>query len=414
MEKRNLSAPFVDTVVIGGGITGAATAWHLSRLGAGKVIVLERGCLAGSATAKAATLLSLARDKGFLIPWVRATYQMIDEATDGDAAQVGFARVGAVHAAATEAGVKAIDETARVSMAGGVSGRVLERGELRERVPWIDADSVEKAWWYDEEAFVDAYLLTTRLLNAARPRGCSCRAGVEIKRIRVENGRVAGVETDDGFIPAASVVLAAGVYANLLLAEHGLSLPFAPVRSQYWITETRPERFSPRHPITLLPDARAYTRPENGGLIIGWREPAGKTVHPGEIPADTARYRFTDDQNGWENWAGCAEAMTPYLPGIADLGLAHYITGFSGYAPDSLFTVGTFPEIEGLVAAAGCSGMGIALSGGIGQAAAELVCGQPATLPVEPFSPARMGAVDVFSASFAEQCAMARSRKLTN
>ena len=405
--------PAVDTVIIGGGITGAATAWHLSRMGAYKVTVLERGYIAGGATAKAATLLSLARDKDFLIPWVRATYRMIDEATDGDAAHVGFARVGAVHAAITEAGVNTIDETARVSVSAGVNGRLLERGELRDRVPWINADAVEKAWWYAEEAFVDAYLLTTRLLEDARPRGCSCQAGVEVRRIRVENGRVAGVDTNNGFILAASVILAAGIYSNLLLAEHGLSLPFAPVRSQYWITETRADRFPSRHPITLLPDARAYTRPENGALIIGWREPEGKTVLPCEIPADTTHYRFNDDPDGWENWEGCAADMAWYLPGIADLGIAHYITGFSGYAPDSLFTVGTFPEVEGLVAAAGCSGMGIALSGGIGNAAAALACGTQSPLPATQFTPARMGAPDVFSASFAEQCAQARSRKKT-
>lgn len=411
MEGRKRDS--AEAVIVGGGIFGAAVAHRLSARLPGGVALLERNRIAGGSTAKAATLLSLARNKACLIPWVRRTYDLIAELSAGDGASLGFARVGALHLAGEEGGVMAIDATADVSRANGVTPEEIDPGEAGRLLPWLDAGILKKVWKYDEEAFVDAYQLTRRLLEQARATGCQVREGVAAKRILTDDRGVRGVETDGGIIATRRVVLAAGVYANTLLAEHGLALPMTPVRSQYWISGADPELFPRRQPICILPDARAYTRPENGSLIFGWREREGAWSDPRDIPHDAFGYAFAADPDGWDNLAGCVESLSPYFRRLEDTGIAHYVAGFSGYAPDGLFCLGGFPQVPGLVAAAGCSGMGIAVCGGVGLAAAQLALGEEPFADITPFSPRRLGAIDPFSAEFMRRCAEARSGKVS-
>lgn len=410
MASRNLIIS-AEAVVVGGGIFGAAAAHRLSERYPGGVVLLERNRLAGGSTAKAATLLSLARNKAGLIPWVKATYKLIEEISGGDADAVGFSRVGALHLAKTGAGVAVVDETARVSRENGIEAELLDPGATEILPPWLDSGGMLRAWHYPDEAFVDAYQLTARLVGAARANGCRVMEGMEARRILTGDSGVAGVETNKGTITTSRIVLATGIHANLLLAPLGLAVPMAPVRSQYWISESDAEIFPRRHPICVIPDARAYTRPENGSLIFGWRERDGVWVDPTDIPADTFGYSFAADADGWDNLGGCVEALAPYMPRLEDMGIAHYVAGFSGYAPDGLFTLGTFEKLRGLTVAAGCSGMGIAVCGGVGLATAQLVAGEEAFLPVQPFAPGRFGTVDPFAPDFMRRCAEARSGK---
>lgn len=407
MERRERA----EAIVIGGGIFGAAIAYRLSLELPGGVVLLERNRLAGGSTAKAATLLSLARNKACLIPWVRQTYTLIEELSGDDDMALGFARVGALHLAGDGRGAAAIDDTARVSMANGVEAEAIDPESVAAMLPWINPGVPKKAWRYGEEAFVDAYQLTMRLVERARANGCRVRERTAAERILTDDAGVCGVSTGAGVVESRRVILAAGIYANTLLADLGLALPMAPVRSQYWISGTDDALFPRRQPICVIPDARAYTRPENGGLIFGWREREGAWEDPRRIPLDAFGHKFADDPDGWDNLGGCLEFLSPYFPQLENTGIGHYVAGFSGYAPDCLFCLGGFPQMPGLIAAAGCSGMGMAVCGGVGLAAAQLALGEEPFCPVAPFAPGRFGAINPFSETFMRRCADARAGK---
>ncbi|MDR1611587.1 MAG: FAD-binding oxidoreductase [Planctomycetota bacterium] len=402
-----------ETIIVGGGITGAAVAYALGAAGHGDALLLERNFPASGATAKAAAIISVARSVPETIPYVRETLRQIDSLAAGDPGSLGFSRVGAIHAASTPDGVETLDKTLGISRKCGVNGRELEPGRLRAELPWMREKTVAKACFYADESFVDAYLLTTAYLDAAKRLGARIAPMCPATGILPRSGRGYEVKTGRGSFHARNVVIAAGAWSNLLLESLGASIPFAPVRSQYWITGVDPELFPPRQPICILPDARVYTRPEHGSLVIGWREPECVYVDPRELPAEVFAHRFGRDPEGWENFEGCVRHLEPFFPAIADQGISRYVAGCSTYTPDGLFNVGEIPGFPGLYAAAGCSGMGVAACGGIGRAVAECVAEGVTGLPLGPFSPNRFGARDVFSREFMLSCASARSAKKT-
>ena len=167
-----------------------------------------------------------------------------------------------------------------------------------------------------------------------------------------------------------------------------------------------------QHPFTIIPEARAYTRPEVGGLLFGLREAQSVSVDPRTLPDDLANLSFGDDQ-GWETLSEGAALLERFLPALPELAIQSYITGPSTYTPDGLFVLGAAPDVDGLLLATGCCGAGIAASGGIGRALAALAADQTPPFDLTPFQPGRFGAVDPFDPAFRRRCAQARSGKVS-
>ena len=206
------------------------------------------------------------------------------------------------------------------------------------------------------------------------------------------------------------VVLAAGAWANRLTLPLGFGLAMAPVRSHYWITEPDP-RFPLGHPAVVMPDARAYARPELGSLLFGLRERAGASLDPFDLPEDASGFSFADDARGWEALEAGAPALREYCPAIDDVGIRGYVAGVSTYTPDGLFLAGPVPGIAGLYVAGGCCGAGVAASGGLGQTLAAMALGEEPGVDPAPFALDRFGPVDPRSREFRARCVAARSGK---
>jgi 4-methylaminobutanoate oxidase (formaldehyde-forming) len=209
-----------------------------------------------------------------------------------------------------------------------------------------------------------------------------------------------------------TVILAAGVWSGLLAWETGCGLPFAPVRSHYWITAAH-ALFSREQSVVILPEARAYARPEGGRLLFGLREAHSVAVDPRALPDHLTGYTSEGDPRGWKALIEGGPALERFCPALTEVQIAHYIAGLSAYTPDGLPLLGSWPGFQGAFVATGFSGMGIALAGGAGRALAELVAGQPATFDLSAFEPGRFGSVDPMSESFRQRCADARSRKVS-
>lgn len=274
-----------ETIIIGGGITGAATAYSLAAAGHTDVLLLERSFPAGGATAKAATLVSLARSAAEIIPYVKETFRQIDILAAGDPKSLGVFRVGAIHAASSPEGIRTLEKTFETSRQCGVFGWEIEPHQAREKLPWLAEEAVAKAYFYGDEGFVDGYLLTTAYLDAAKKEGVAVLPMCAATEIAPTTSGGFIVKTTWGNCKAGTLVLAAGAWSNLLLEHLGAAMPYAPVRSQYWITGDDPGLFPSRQPMCILPDARSYTRPENGSLVFGWREPECVWLDPHDLPA---------------------------------------------------------------------------------------------------------------------------------
>jgi sarcosine oxidase, subunit beta len=411
IQSNNYAVHSADVVIIGGGVIGCAIAYYLSLQAAGRVLLIERRLIAEGNTTRAAALLTRARAKTCLMPLVRETYQVIPELEDQLGEKLGLRQVGSLHVAASPATKYELNELVDIAQQAGLGAYWVAPQDAKAMAPWLALEYDDWAAYMPDDAFIDPYVLTHAYARAAQQNGAIVWQTTAVTEILRQGQQIVGVQTDRGFVASPIVIDAAGVWAGLLAQQIGCPLPMAPVRSHYWITMSQNGLFHREQPIVILPDARAYTRPEGAGLLFGLREEQAVSIDPRLLPADMNELVVNEDRQGWGTLIDGAAALLPYFPALERLEIAHYIVGLSTYTPDGLFVLGGLPGLNGFLAATGCSGAGIAASGGIGLALAQLATDQPCSFDLKPYCLDRFGPIDPLSEEFRWRCAYTRSKK---
>ena len=402
-----------DHVVVGGGIIGASVAYHLKRKGAGTVLLLERNDFATAASSRAAGLVLQASAKPSKTPLARATTDILPVLEDEIGESVGYHNVGSLRVAASEERVAELDAMVADALTWDIPVESPSASEIKDLVPWIDTRTIAKAAFFPTDGYVDPYLLSMSYIKAARARGAVVRPYTAVQDVLTDVDKVVGVVSNAGQIACRTVIDACGAWAALFSQHVGFALPMAPVRSHYWITE--PSRsYGGEHPVTILPDVAAYTRPEVGGLVLGVQESCSATFDARDLPDDPAAFSPTEGEEHWDILANAYEGLAQFFPAIDAARFSSYVSGLSSYTPDGEVILGPVPGIAGLYAAAGDCGSGITLSAGMGSAIADLALEQEAAFDMAPFKPDRFGQVDPFSEPFRRRCAMARASKSRN
>jgi len=401
-----------DIVVIGGGVLGGAVAFYVAKQNPGRVILLERNTIAQGNSSLAAGLLTRGRFKPDLIPMVLETYSAIDEIEKTIGASLGMRQTGCLYVAVSHENQKNIRKLAMISSDAGLKGEWLDHTDVSRLVPWLKIPRDTSLVFIPDDGYIDGYALSSGYIKSARKLGVEVREQTSVLSICREGNHVTGVKTSQGEISAPIVVDAAGVWAGLLAHEIGIGLPMAPVRSHYWLTDSHAQ-FSPNQPFVILPDAHAYARPESDRLLFGFRESQSVSVDPRELPEKMDGYTFNQDSNGWESLLEGIPDFRKFFPLVEELEISNYIKGLSNYTPDGNFILGAFPGLDGFIAATGCAGAGIAMSGGIGRLVSELITGRPTFVDSTPHQINRFGAIDPLDPNFIQRCAEARSGKIT-
>ncbi len=139
------------------------------------------------------------------------------------------------------------------------------------------------------------------------------------------------------------------------------------------MTEALPS--NPRLPVTIVPSVRSYFRKENQSILFGVRDCPGQSLHPDHIPDDVLGFAFPEDENGLDALVDTWPKLVSFWPQIERLGLAHFISGISSYSLDGLPIIGdpifNAKTLKGLTVVSGCSGAGVAYSGGIAKIAVD-------------------------------------------
>lgn len=401
-----------DVIIIGGGIFGCAIAYYYARNNPGKkVVVVERNELCNAATSRAAALITRIRSKKYFVPLSLETYRVIGEMEELLGESMNLRKVGVLHVAASEARVNDLEELIAVAAEFKQPAEFISADEATKMSPWLKADEATKIGFMAGEAYCDPYLLGTFYARCARKLGADIRQGVEVTDLIMQGETATGIVTSTGNIHADVVILANGAWAPILASSAKVSLPMAPVRSQYWITEKN-SIFPENSPIVLVPDAHAYARPEGGSLLFGVRERKSFSISPREIPNDISQFEFSPDR-GMQDLSEVIDKLARFFPMVYEIGLKHYIAGFSGYTPDNNLSMGVPQGINNLLMATGCVGAGISTSGGVGLAFAEMAAGRPNPFDFSHFKLERFGTIDPFGSEWLARCAQARSQKVS-
>lgn len=402
-----------DIVIIGGGILGCAIARYLSRSPGLSVTVVERHGLGEQTTSHAAALLTRIRPYRELTGMVMETFRAIDELGDSAGEPLPLRRVGSLQVAAQAAGKQQIEQTAQRAAEAGVVAEMISPGDAQQRAPWLELTDDTAALWLPDDGYIDPYSLCQAYAAEARRNGVRFRLQQTVRDLLQQGGRVTGVRLASGeTIHAGLVIDAAGPWSTALARQLGVNLGMAPVRSHYWISAPHP-RIAVDGPMTILPDSGTYARPEVGGLLFGLRDSQTVVTHPGQLPDSLHDFCFDTDPTGENALEAGYEPLQLQVPVLEELQLAHYVSNVSSYTPDGFYLLGAMPGVDGFVAATGCSGAGIGMSGGIGRFIAELVTGQAPFVAPQRFRLDRFGAIDSYHPDFIRRCAEARARKRT-
>lgn len=385
-----------DVIIVGGGILGCAVAFSLGRRRGLRVLLIERTSLGAQTTSRAAALITRARDAGEDRALIAQTHKAIEILQNDYGEDIAFNKVASLHVGETVKSAEAITRSMADLQAEGVQVDWKTQEQASQQTGWLHIDQAEVIACVPDDGYVDPYILCAAYIRAAKRDGVQVIQGQEVTGLEAKQ-----VRTATGYFTCEQVVVTTGPWMNMLMGN----MPYAPVRSQYWITQAHQD-IRAKGPVTILPDAKAYVRPEVAGLLFGIRDDEAVYASPKDLPADLSGFSFNEDYEGWQSLEQSIEPLQKRCPILNSLEIRHYISGPSSYTPDGRFVIG--PVGPYLVAGGAC-GAGIAISAGVGEIIADLVCHERAA-PLR-YAPNRFGSINPFDATFLQQCARARSQK---
>lgn len=220
-----------EAIVVGGGVNGASTAFHLAERGV-RTILLDRGEIAGASTGKSGGLVRMhytnpyeARLANESLPYFQDWRQRVGV---GDP---GFARTGFVQTVSPRNGA-ALDENVRMLQGIGVNTCVVNGEDVRRMQPWVDTDDLIACAYEPDSGCAMPGDTARSFAQAATRHGAEIVTGTAVTAIRTAGGRVVGVATDAGDFDAPLVIVCAGVWGVPLFAGIGVALPIVPHRTQ--------------------------------------------------------------------------------------------------------------------------------------------------------------------------------------
>ena len=356
-------------VIIGGGIVGCSTAYHLGAMGVDEVLLLERHRLSSGSTWHAAGLVGQLRANANVTQLLGYSVALYDRLEAETGLATGWKRNGGLRLACTPERWTEVKRQATTARSFGLEMHLLTPSEARDLWPLMMVDDVVGAAFLPTDGQASPSDLVQALARGARQKGAAIREEVRVTGIRVEGGRVTGVETDHGVVACDKVVCCAGQWSRAVGRMAGVNVPLVSVQHQYLITE-RIDGVTPGLPTLRDPDRLTYYKEEVGGLVMGGYEPNPKPWAEQGIP-EGFEFRLLDGD--WDHFEPIMELALGRVPALQHAGVKQFINGPESFTPDGNFILGEAPEVDGFFVGAGFNAFGIASGGGAGMALAEWV-----------------------------------------
>ena len=289
-------------VVIGGGVGGASVLYWLARLGWEDVLLVERADLTSGSTFHSAGLVGQLRGSLSLTRMMMNSVDLYRTLADEVGLETGWHEVGSLRLASSEERMEELARQAGWAKTFGLPLELISAEEAQKLFPPMSTDGVLGAAYLPTDGYIDPSQLTFALAEGARRRGAEIATNTRVTGIRVERGRVTGVETDQGPVEAEVVVNAGGMFAGEIGRLAGVNVPVIPMAHEYLVT--KPSGVPLDVPTIRDPSLLVYFRGESGGLVMGGYE---------RNPAPWGLDGIPSDFNGQllpEDWERFEELMT--------------------------------------------------------------------------------------------------------
>ncbi len=358
-------------VVIGGGIIGCSTAYHLARDHKADVVLLEQGKLTSGSTWHAAGLVGQLRSSASITKVLKYSvdlYKTLDRETG---LETGWKMTGCLRLATNPDRWTEYRRLATTARSFGMDMHLISPDEVRRMWPLMDTADLVGASWLPTDGQASPSDITQSLAKGARMHGAKIHEDVRVTGFGMDGARITEVRTTQGTIRCDTVVNCAGQWARQVGAMAGIEVPLQPVKHQYVVTEKIPG-LATDAPTLRDPDRRTYFKEEVGGLVFGGYEPNPQpwdlSASGGDIPDDWEFRLFDDDFDHFEQHMTQAIAR---IPALENAGVKQMINGSESFTPDGNFILGAAPECANMYVGAGFNAFGIASGGGAGWVLAE-------------------------------------------
>ncbi len=377
-----------EIVVIGGGIVGCSTAYHLARDHRADVVVLEQGRLTGGSTWHAAGLVGQLRTSAAITELLKYSVELYDRLEAETGLATGWKRNGGLRLAATDDRWIELKRQATTARSFGLEMHLLSPQEAKSLWPPMDASDLVGAAFLPTDGQASPSDITQSLAKGARMHGARFHEGVRVTGFEFEDERVVAVLTSAGRIACRSVVICAGMWSRQLGRLAGVRVPLLPIQHQYVVTE-RIEGVTSDLPTLRDPDRRIYFKEEVGGLVMGGYEP--DPIPWAEMGVPTP-FEFQLLGENWDHFEQHMVEAIARVPALQTAGVKQMINGPESFTPDGNFILGKAPERANVFLGCGFNAFGIASGGGAGWALADWVMKGAAPLDLWPVDPCRFSA----------------------
>ena len=356
-------------IVIGGGIIGCSTAYHLARDHKADVLLLEQGKITSGSTWHAAGLVGQLRSSASITKVLKYSVDLYKGLAAETGLDTGWKMTGCLRLATTQDRWTEYKRLATTARSFGMDMELVSADEVKRMWPLMDTSDLIGASWLPTDGQASPSDITQSLAKGARMHGAKIVEGVTVTGFRMDGRRITHVETTQGDIACDKVVNCGGMWARQLGAMAGVAVPLHPVKHQYIITE-KIDGLSPDAPTLRDPDRRTYFKEEVGGLVMGGYEPNPQGWVTGDIPPNWEFRLFDDD---FDHFGQHLEQAIARVPALEHTGVKQMINGAESFTPDGNFILGPAPECDNMYVGAGFNAFGIASGGGAGWVLAEWV-----------------------------------------
>ncbi len=360
-------------VIIGGGIIGCSTAYHLAKDHNADVVLLEQGKLTSGSTWHAAGLVGQLRSSAAITQVLKYSVELYENLQAETGLATGWKQNGGLRLANNEERWTEIKRQATTAHSFGMQMDLLTPKEAQDLWPMMDISDLVGAAFMPTDGQASPSDITQSLAKGARMHGAKIHEGVTVKDIIVKDGVATGVVTDHGTITCEKIVNCAGMWAKHVGQLAGVSVPLQQVQHQYMVTEPI-EGITTDMPTLRDPDRLIYFKEEVGGLVMGGYELNPVAWRPEKIHANIPNgFEFQLLESDWDHFEQLMEQALERVPALETAGVKQLLNGPESFTPDGTYIMGEAPEVKNFFVGAGFNAFGIAAGGGAGWTLAQWV-----------------------------------------
>ena len=378
-----------DAIVVGAGISGAATAYQLQRAGA-KTLLIDRGEPASGGTGKSAAIIRQSYSTPLLVRLARASITMFESARaelgkDADFVQDGYCFVVSADM------LEAAKQNVAMQRQLGIVNEWSDGPGFPQHLPDLNPDGIAGIVYEPHGGYADPVQATEAYVGAFQKFGGELLARTPVRRLLRKGDRITGVELDNAEVSANHVVNAAGPWAKPLAESAGLELPLRSVREQDTVWQVPAGRALPKCSISMGVDA-CYYRPLGQGRFI-----IGRGFPKEYVDVDPYNYKTTADAEFISDVQARVERRFPSFSGMK---LIQAYAALYDVTPDWYPIVGPRSGIAGYADFSGGSGHGFKIAPAIGKELGDWLLTRNVGDDFRQFSHDRFAAGNLFVQSF--------------